>query len=497
MLSFVRNLGFFLATLLLSSPVLAEWKVAETKQFRIYSDGSEKALIAYTRQLERFDWLLRTMTGASPDRVMPPLDIYMVRSQGKLRTLADLPRDTGGVYRATPTGTAAFSVRVNDADDTALDILMHEYGHHFMMFHFPYVYPSWYVEGFAEYFSTADVKTDAMTIGRASRNRAEWLVYGDWIEAQALLTADAWSMKRNDSAMFYAQSWLATHYLLRDPERSQRLSAYLKRLSRGEALAPAFEAAFGMDMKTFGRQLSLYMKGRDFSYTRLTPKAGQVPEPFVTVRALPAAAETLLLPYAALKSGASGDAVGETLLAGLRREAGRYPDDPWAAELIAGVEAEFGDPSRGRALLDPLLKARPDDAELNYLVGRSHMRSAEDGDEAAHHAAARRHFARAYKARPHHYQTLYNYVRAQPDPRRKDVLNVLEETRALAPQVSEINVVLATVLIEVGAFRRAEIILSAMMMDPHSPPSEHVVELLQRARAGKSAPETVSGAASQ
>lgn len=479
-----RTFSLLLVVFCFSASASAEWRVAETKHFRVYSDGSEKALVAYARQLERFDWLLRLMTNVGAEREMPPIDIYMVRSMKTLRTLADLPRDTGGFYEATPTGTAAFSVRINDSDDTSLDILLHEYGHHFMMFHFPYVYPSWYVEGFAEYFSTADVKTDNMTMGLASRNRAGWLHYGTWIDARVLLTSDAWSLKkRDDVAMFYAQSWLATHYLLRDPERSKQLTIYLKRLSEGEDLEAAFEPTFGMDMKTFDRRLNSYMNGK-ITYTKLTIKPGQAPEGPVSVRVLPRAADTLLLPYAVLQVKGRDTEIAEKRLADLRREASRYKGDPWADERIAAAEAEFGDAALGRALLQPFLKARPDDGELNYLVGRSHMRSAEDGDEDAHHAQARRHFTRAFKARPRHYQTLYNYVLAQKDPRRPDVLDVLTEARALAPQVSEINVMLASIFVETGKFEHAQTILSSMMMDPHSPPSDYVVDLLQRARAG-------------
>lgn len=482
-----RMLSLLLVVFCFSASASAEWRVAETKHFRVYSDGSEKALVGYARQLERFDWLLRLMTGAGMEREMPPLDIYMVRSQAKLRTLTNLPRDVGGFYNAAAAGTAAFSVRVNDADDTALDILLHEYAHHFMMFHFPYVYPSWYVEGFAEYFSTADVKTDNMTMGLASRNQAGWLAYGRWIDAQLLLTADAWSMKkRDDVGMFYAQSWLAAHYLLRDAQRSKQLSAYLKRLSEGEGLEAAFEPSFGIDMKAFDRQLSSYMKG-NITYTKLTLKPGTIPEPAIAVRGLPAAAETLLLPYAALKAR-TGNEVAETLIAGLQRDALRYPGDPWAAGIMAAVEAEFGDPARGRALLAPLLQVQPGDAELNYLMGRSLLRSAADGDEEeAGRAEASRHFARAFKTRPDHYQTLYNYVRAQADPRRPDVVDVLVRARALAPQVSEINVALASILVETGKYEHARALLSSMMMDPHSPPSEYVANLLQRAQAGAAA----------
>lgn len=481
-----RTFSLLLVAFCFSARASAEWRVAETKHFRVYSDGSEKALVGYARQLERFDWLLRLMTGAGMEREMPPLDIYMVRSGTKLRALANLPRDVGGVYYAQITGTAAFSVRVNDADDTALDILLHEYAHHFMMFHFPYVYPSWYMEGFAEYFSTADVKTDDMTMGRPAANRASWLTYGTWIDTRELLMADAWSLKkRDDTAMFYAQAWLATHYLLRDPQRSQQLSAYLKRLSEGESLEAAFEPAFGIDIKTFDRQLSKYMKGK-ITYTKLTIKPGQAPDAAASVSVLPAAAEAMLLPYAVLKVAPADD---EALVATLRQGALRYPDDPWAAEIVAAAEAEFGDAARGRTLLEPLLKARPDDAELNYLMGRSYMRSAKDGaEEDANHAKARRHFTRAFKTRPRHYQTLYNYVRAQADPLRPDVIAALAEARTLAPQVRDINIAFASLLIEKGEFKQAKAILGAMMMDPHSPPSDYVVDLLQRARAGAEAP---------
>lgn len=483
-------LGRLLFLLLLQTLALqahAGWNVAETARFRVYSNGPEKALVEQARLLERYDWLLRLMTGTPKDRPMPPLDIYLVNSGRALHALADLPKDTAGFYHAGASGTAAFSRRIDNADKTGVQILLHEYAHHFMRFHFPYPYPSWYVEGVAEYFSTADVADDTMTLGEASKNASSWLAYGTWIDADKLMTADAWQMKGDARAMFYAQGWLATHYLLRDPERSRLLSKYLSGIRDGGDPKAAFEQTFGMDFDAFGRRLRAYVGGRNATYTKLKTAPGAAPEPEVRVSALPAASDRLLLSYASLRTGAATGRE-DTLVDGIRGEAARHPGDPYAAEVLAGVEAEFGDPEKARNLLKPLLAARDSDAELNYLMGRSFMRSARDNPDrgAAHHAAARRHFARAFKVRPNHYQTLFNYVIATGDPRPMGVRQVLLQAQGLAPQVRDISLTLAMVLIAAGEFQKAETMLLTLVMDPHMPPSAYMRALLERARARSS-----------
>jgi hypothetical protein len=482
---YVRLLFIVLALLgtLLPGPALAEWRVAETKQFRVYSDGPEKTLREQVRLLERFDWLLRRLTGADKTRFMPPLDVYLVRSASSLHALAELPEDTAGVYSQSTAGTAVFMRRMRDGDNTGQQVLFHEFAHHFMVFHFPYAYPSWYVEGFADYVATADVKTDAMSIGLASRNHAEWLGYASWLDMKTVMTRDAWRMKGDARAMFYAQSWLATHYLLRDAERARQLDTYLKSVRDDVPLAEAFPGAFGIDFDTFGKRLNAYARGRSATYSKIEVKPGAIDEPDIVVRLLPASADRLLLPYAALRSGIARGRE-DALLADVRAAAAVSPGDAYASEVLAGIEAEFGDAVKARAMLAALLDQRQHGADLHYLIGRSHMRSAEDdtANAATHHAAARRHLARAFKARPDHYQTLFNYVLASGDPRQQTVLPVLERAHELAPQVGDINIYLAQAMVASGQFARAETLLQILTASPHRPPSPYVRALLQRAR---------------
>jgi hypothetical protein len=465
-------------------PAKAEWRLAETKHFRIYSDGPEKSLREQARLLERFDWLMRTMTGAPADRTMPPLDIYLVGSASTLAAIADLPKNTAGFYLAGPSGTAAFAERINDRNRTGLKVLLHEYAHHFMKFHFPYPYPSWYVEGFAEYFSTADVRSDTMTLGEADANSASWLTYGTWIDAEQLMTREAWHIKGDARAMFYAQSWLAVHYLLRDPVRQRQLTTYLTGIRDGGHLKTLFPAAFGIDFTAFGKRLRAYARGRNVTYTRIEIPPGTIAEPPIDVTTLPPSSERTLLPQAALMTGAAGDKQ-DALVETIRRETAKFADDGHARRVSAAIEAEFGDAAVGRERLSALLAISPADAELHYLVGRSHMRSAIDEPAArgAHHTAARRHFARAFRTRPGHYQTLFNYVLAGDDPRAPRERDVLAAARDLAPQVADISVMLAQVLVFTGEFERAERILLGLTMNPHQPPSQYMRALLDMARA--------------
>lgn len=451
-----------------------QWHLAETEHFRIYGDLNPDRLREQALLLERFDLLLRRVTGIPEEKYAPKLDVYLVGDEKTLHEAHVMPQMASGIYRAVNSGIAAFAVR-DSGGEAREDVLLHEYAHHFMMQHFPYPYPGWYVEGFAEYVMTANIEDNVVELGLVNDARASWLGYGGWMSFDELLFGDPGEFSGNDVARYYAQSWLLVHYLLRDAERSQMLGNYLAALAAGEDPRAAYETHFDRSISRLTSDLHSYIR-RGMRYSRIDFGDGLPTSSDVTVARLPGSVDDLMLPYAALRTGASER---EALLVQIREGLSKWQGDPYAAVVEAGVEAQFGDAARGRNLVMHLIKTSPDDPELYYLLGRAHSRLAhiEGYDTDEHHALARRSYAKAYQLRPDHYQTMLYYVLDGESLAGQQVRDILAEIRALAPQISYTSYLLAWALANDGEFERAEAVLAPVVHNVHNRTDTRISEL--------------------
>jgi len=125
----VRSLLLAIALLALTpASAFAEWRRAESPNFIVYSDGSERTLREYTAKLERFDGLMRRALGGGPQTEIRKLPVYLVNDGRALRVaLPHLPNGIDGYYSTSDNDT--FAILVRGRSD---DILLHEYVHHFM-----------------------------------------------------------------------------------------------------------------------------------------------------------------------------------------------------------------------------------------------------------------------------------------------------------------------------------------------------------------------------
>ena len=173
-------------------------------------------------------------------------------------------------------------------------VVYHEYAHHFMFQMHSNAYPSWFVEGFAEYYSTADVGQDRIQIGRHNPGRMNSLTMGanTWARMEDVLTWRVSPSGRYAAHLYYAQAWAMTHYFMSTPERLQMLSQYLAAVVRGEDSIVAMEAATGRTAEQLQNDVRLYVSG---PITMLTPQI-TIPTPDVTITRLsPAEADAIWL----------------------------------------------------------------------------------------------------------------------------------------------------------------------------------------------------------
>src|SRR5436190_15018901 len=158
----------------------AEWLRAETPHFVVYSEDGEAPLRSYAQMLEDYDGLLRAFHGRPVGEATAyKLSVYLVRDEAEFRRVC--PEVAGGIVGNYLTMEEdVFIVAIRDAmSKTAADrsagdaTVLHEYTHYFMLQNYPDAYPAWWVEGYAEYFMTANLGGEAITLGATNGYRAE------------------------------------------------------------------------------------------------------------------------------------------------------------------------------------------------------------------------------------------------------------------------------------------------------------------------------------
>jgi hypothetical protein len=485
--------GLMIALLLGAAPARAEWKRAESPNFVLYGNLSEAGLRYRILQLEDFDRLMRLITSVSAPPAPNKLHVYIVAGPSELRQVRSLPPGAAGFYTASADGIAAFV----DGSEAAggNEILFHEYAHHFMMQYGANAYPAWYVEGFAEYFMTVRFNGRRIDIGNYSLGRAYALGEGGWLPMEQILYTNPQSLGRDASSLFYAQSWLVVHYFYSTPERQAALVRYLN-AARGDNPRGALQAATGMDLEAFNREIRRYIQGGQIRYRQLVRPEGWTP-PAVTVTSLPAAARDLILYQAALAVGIDSER-GADYLQRIRAAAARHAADPFAQRILAHAELLFGDPAAADRLLDPLIAANPNDAGLMYLKGMRHLAAAERAEDGAADAraadarAARTWFTRAHRADGNHFQTLFRFaqaLRGEPNYVSENTANVLLLAHQLAPQVSTVTMNAAAMLMSRRNYAGAAALVEPLAADPHNASlARSARQLLEQARARAQAP---------
>ena len=358
-----------------SQAALADWHEVTTDHFIVYGEGASRSVVREAEQLERLDRLMR-ITFSLPDgtdgRRLP---VYLVRNRAELAEIyPELDRRVGGFYRASPFGISASLIR-GETSHT----LFHEYAHHFMMQNFPGHYPGWFVEGFAEYFATADVQNASrVTLGYFSAGRVRQLMEGRWITMEQLLTKAPLEISTDERGSYYALSWLLTHYLISDPDRRRSLGAYLEGLRKGEDWQAALQTHLGMTPEDLRNALRAYINGA-IRYGRLSVEnTGSAP----VIKTLSPGADDFILPHATLQA-----AVPETralaLLAQLKPLEARYPNDPLALAVLGNLEQVWGDPSEAERLLNHLLTIEPANVDGLRSLAQLRIKQADELTDAA------------------------------------------------------------------------------------------------------------------
>jgi tetratricopeptide (TPR) repeat protein len=484
-----RILAVILALLVLvPSPARAEWFRAESPNFIVYGEMARDRLRERVILLEEFDAFLRLLTGTADPPAPNKLRVYLVHGGLEMSLVAPVGPGIGGFYRATAEGVALVADEYTNWRQNEDDTLLHEYAHHFMMQYHPAPYPTWYVEGFADYVSTASITPRRIEYGNYNLIRASWLTGAtNWIPYEEIL----FGRLRNISlGSYYAQSWVLVHYIMADERRRAAFVRYVQALGRGEEPRPAFAAAFGVGPAELDRTLRDY--SRRITFHRIN-RTGPPPAPPIAITRLGSQGLNPPLLEASLLLDTS--AGNRARILDRARRAGRDEDD-YGRRLWVRAEILLGDPGAADPMLDRLLAAAPADPELLYLKGLRHLVTGRRDavGRAAEYRRAGEFFARAIRADPNYWQALFHYAETLPPDRllSDNSRNILILASQLAPQVIDIRLAAAHLLLLRGEFEQAEAMLLPIAPTVHDPDAgDRALEFLRLARARQRPDDTI------
>lgn len=490
----MRILAAALAALILlyGNAAQAAWIEARTDHFIVYSQGSEKSVRDFAARLERFDMSLRKLHDLpnQPSDKANPLAVYVVEDTAAVARLCDSSvktnscKNIAGFYDGRVQGSVAFTPRKEGGGHPlALSpqiVLFHEYSHHIMLANYSRAYPAWFVEGFAEFNSTATFEKEGYVgFGIPAYHRYIGLQLGEPLPLDQVLTSDVEALKEEKRESLYGRGWLLTHYLTFERPRDGQLARYLEDIGKGRPNLDAARAAFG-DLDQLDRELRAYLKRPRKHYAEMA--IAEIPPDAVRIRLL-GPGETAMMPIKMRSDRGVGTAEAKLLVAKARKAAAGFENDPDVQNILAEAEFDDGNDDLAEAASDRALKARPADRIAMIHKGQARMRRARlagKADEATW-KEVRSWFIKANRIEPDAAESLWLFYRsfqAQGNKPTENAVAGLRRAFELAPQDDNVRFMLARQFLLDGKLDDGRIVLEPLAYNPHANPDNPASKLI-------------------
>jgi hypothetical protein len=447
-----------LAASLAATAARAEWHQATSNNFIVYSQSSAEDAHDFAAKLERFHYVLRTFHRITATTMPNKLRVFLFSSAGAVGRQAG-GASIAGYYVPDSrglmlVGTSAHSSNGNGDPRSAQSIanlepesiLLHEYTHHFMFQYFPAAYPTWYSEGFAEFWgATRFGPNDSVEVGLPAEHRFSTFEGLGWLPLDRLLRIHNYQEAGGANVfLLYAEGWLLVRYTFEHQERQRQLQAYLRLINNGTDYADAARQAFP-DLGAFNSELFSYAGTGRFNALHLNFRTIDVGP--ITV-STPGPAEQALMTQEIKLSQGYPQREATEFAAEVRGIAARFPNDPFALRMVMESAYLAGDTAGALAAANQLLAVDPNNARAlttRGMIQVAGLAAAQNRDPAAWNAA-REPLIRAKRVAPRDPIVLRAFYRGfamQGGLPSEDAQNALYDAMELAPSDGEIRYELA------------------------------------------------------
>ena len=469
----MRFVFAYVAAIVISTPASAAWNVAESKHFVIYSDDSPKHLTDFATQLERFDQAVRYATRMQDPAIGKGnrLTVFVVPSEKDVRSImGDKTGFFAGFYTGRVSGSLAYVPRRMEGESLDQNaIFFHEYTHHLMKQDLQTPYPEWYVEGFAEFFSTPEFNQDgSLWLGNLVKGRAYGLFAGPQMPVETLFQGMQPGMTNDQRDVFYGRAWLLAHYLLMEQRRHGQLHTYLTALSNGASSMDAASQAFG-DLKQLNKELDAYRNQR---LLKFRVPASVIHLDSINVSPLSAGGAQVIMARARIKNGVKPDEA-EAVAVQLRPIEAKFRGDELVETTVGEAELDAEHPEAAQAAADRALRSNPASTEAMVLKGKALAELADKAEGPARHPLfeqARQSLIAANKLDTEDPEPLYEFYRTfiregvRPTP---NALAALHYASDLAPQDLGVRMNSAIAYLNEGKANDARAALTVVAYSAH------------------------------
>ena len=233
------------ALALAPSQAMAAWNEAKSNHFIVYSELSQDKLRSYVNDLERYDAAVRVVRQMKdpPPTSTSRVTLYVLRDEQQVQTVTGIG-SIAGVYFGRASGPTAFASgqpKRNRWDLDGRTVIFHEYLHHLMLQDATGSYPTWMVEGYAEFFAPAEIRDDgSVEFGEPPDYRGAELRLLRGMTLPDMLGGIYNQTTGQEWVSQYSRGWLLAHYLAFEPSRRGQATKYANLIQSG---TPALEAA--------------------------------------------------------------------------------------------------------------------------------------------------------------------------------------------------------------------------------------------------------------
>jgi tetratricopeptide (TPR) repeat protein len=273
--------GLSCSTLAQSDPHLLahrNWFEARTAHFQTYSCAPTQEVARLAARLEQFREAYSSLAGA--DAVAsPPIVVMAYPDHASMRSFVPL-------YQGKPANLEAFFLRGSDENlivvptsgAASLEAVYHEFTHLLMRHNDPF-WPMWLKEGMAEVYGTFQVTgPHTARIGLPLAYHLRLLAREQLVPINNVLSVTRNSPEYNErdrQGIFYAESWLLTHYLMLGGNGFHRkgFGTFSSLLKQGQSGEQAFTNSFHTSLAVMDKQLHAYLQRGQFDPLALTVNA--------------------------------------------------------------------------------------------------------------------------------------------------------------------------------------------------------------------------------
>jgi hypothetical protein len=484
------RLAALTALVLAPSQAMAEWYEAKTNHFIIYSRQKPEELRQYAAQLERFDSGVRAIRQMKdpPPTSTSRLTLYTLRDSVEVSYVTGID-GIAGVYFGRASGPVSFAnsePKRNRWDLDGRTVFFHEYLHHLMLQDATAAYPTWMVEGYAEFFAPAELLPDgSVEFGEPPHYRGAYLRLLRGMSIPDMLGGIYHQTTDAEWVSQYSTGWLLAHYLAFEPSRRGQTTNYVNMIQQGVPALDAAKKAFG-DLGQLEKDLNRY-RARDTLPTRIIP-ASMIKIGPVEVRSLPADEDAAVTLRMRLDARIKDVPSARSVASAARGAAARFPRSAIVLEVLAQAEFQARRYAEAAAAADQALALNPQAFKALIYKGRAQLELAKANPKAADWTAIRSNFSKANRLDTHspeplmyYYQTYFEQGVAPPAQAVDGLLFAVD----LVPQDDDLRLMAVRQLLREGDASEAKNFFAAIAYGPHFPKQKRRnLEIMGKITAG-------------